>query len=128
MTAEADILRAWSALGATRAKYEIIFGKEQADGTQPPPGARFLGCDAAQFVSGHFSCICDALFFPRWHGTDLEGVLFKEHFSKLNRNGLFGSNEEAMDYLRYYLSFDWTERSDKFTSIEVYEIAATSGT
>ncbi len=57
--------------------------------------------------------------------TDLEGVLFQPYFSKLNPNGLFDTNEEALDYLRYYLSFDWTERSENFTSIEVYALPNT---
>jgi hypothetical protein len=51
-------------------------------------------------------------------------MLFREHFERLNRNGLFGSNEKAFDYLRHYLSFDWTERADNFTSIEVYSVPA----
>jgi hypothetical protein len=120
VTAEKDILRVWNALGARQAKYEIIFGKEWEDAAEPPPGAQFLGCDAAYFASDHFSCICDALFIPLWHGTDPEGTLFKEYFCRLNTNGLFNSNDEALEYLRYYLGFDWTEHDDRFTSIEVY--------
>ena len=36
-------------------------------------------------------------------------------------NGLFDTNELALDYLRYYDSFDWTEKA-YFTSIEVYSV------
>jgi hypothetical protein len=54
--------------------------------------------------------------FPRWHGTDPEGVLFREHFERLNRHGLFESAQEASAFLAFYLSFDWTETGE-------YEIA-----
>ncbi len=120
VTAATNIRKVWAALGADQVNYEIIFAKEYQDNTSSPDGAEFLGCDVAYFVSDHFSCICDALFFPRWHGTDPEGVLFRQYFDLLNRNGLFDSNSVALDYLRYYLGFDWTERDDTFTSIEVF--------
>ena len=117
-----SIRKVWAALGKYQTNYEVVFGKEYKDTTHPPKDAEFLGCDAAYFPGDCFSCICDALFFPRWHGTDAEGTLFRPHFDKLNQNGLFDSNEAALDYLRYYLSFDWTERADNFTSIEVYSV------
>jgi hypothetical protein len=44
----------------------------------------------------------------------------------LNEHGLFDTHDEALDYLRYYLSFDWTERSDLFTSVEIYALDMTS--
>ena len=124
VTVEDEILRVWNALGDDQPRYEIIFGNEWGDAAKPPPGAQFLGCDSAYFAGNHFSCICDAMFLPQWHGTDPEGVLFKEHFRKLNRNGLFNTNAEALDFLRYYLSFDWTEHDDNLTSIEVYALHA----
>ena len=123
VTEEHSIRKVWDALGEGQAQYEVIFAKEYQTSAHPPRRAVFLGCDTAYFVSDHFSCICDALFFPRWHGTDLEGTLFRSHFDKLNSHGLFGTNEDALDYLRYYLSFDWTERADNFTSIEVYSVS-----
>jgi hypothetical protein len=122
VTASEDIQRVWKALWESRSKYELIFAKEWHDRTEPPQNAQLLGSDAAYFVFDCFSCICDALFIPRWHGTDLEGILFQSYFSKLNPNGLFDTNGEAMDYLRYYLSLDWTERDENFTSIEVYAL------
>jgi hypothetical protein len=122
VTSANDIECVWNALGGGRKKYEVIFGKEFGDPALPPKGALFLGCDAAYFCSDHFSCICDALFIPIWHGTDPEGMLFRDHFFKLNEHGLFDSNEQALDYLHYYLSFDWTERDDNFTSIEIYSV------
>lgn len=121
-----SVRRAWNALGEAREKYEVVFAKEYQDPAAPPEAAVFLGCDVAYFGGDHFSCICDALFFPRWHGTDKEGTLFRAHFDKLNTHGLFNTNEEALEYLRYYLSFDWTERDDTFTSIEVYSIPSVS--
>jgi len=124
VTTSEEILAVWDALEDMQADYEIVFAKEFKDGTESPSIAQFLGCDAAYFVSDHFSCICDALFIPRWHGTDPEGILFKDYFCRLNRNGLFNSNEETLEYLRYYLSFDWTEKADNFTSIEVYSVEA----
>jgi hypothetical protein len=36
--------------------------------------------------------------------------------------------QEALDYLQYYLSFDWTERADTFTSIEVHALPLVPGT
>ncbi|HSB71285.1 MAG TPA: hypothetical protein VLT62_18310 [Candidatus Methylomirabilis sp.] len=117
-----DITRVWNALAAEQDRYEVIFGRELQDSMEPPPGAQLLGSDAAYFHCDHFSCICDALFFPRWHGTDPDGTLFREYFARLNPNGLFETNQGALEYLRYYLSFDWTERDDDFTSIEVYAL------
>jgi hypothetical protein len=123
LTTPDDVLRVWAALGGERARREVIFAREHFDDTPPPAHAEYLGADTAHFVVDHFSCICDALFIPRWHGTDEEGVLFRAHFDKLNRNGLFDTNADALDYLQYYLSFDWTERDENFTSIEVYAVA-----
>jgi len=117
-----SIRRVWDALRNDQAKYEVIFAKESGDPSVPSKDATLLGCDAAYFPMDCFSCICDALFFPKWHGTDPEGTLFLKHFDKLNRNGLFNSNEMALEYLQYYLSFDWTERASNFTSIEVYSV------
>ena len=122
VTDEHSIRKIWDALGEAQAKYEVIFAKEYEDPARPPKRAVFLGCDTAYFVSDHFSCVCDALFFPRWHGTDPEGTLFRSYFDNLNRHGLFGNSVDSLGYLRYYLSFDWTERADNFTSIEVYSI------
>jgi len=122
VTSLQDITEVWKALGSEQSGYEIIFAKEFSNAIPVPDGCNFLGCDAAYFVADHFSCICDALFFPKWHGTDSEGVLFKKYFDLLNLNGLFAINELALEYLNYYVSFDWTERDDNFTSIEVYAV------
>ncbi len=117
-----DMARVWVAVGADQEKYEVIFGKEYEDRSPIPQGVEYLGTDTAYMGGDNFSCICDALFFPRWHGTDPEGALFREHFDKLNSHGLFNSNDEALDFLRYYHSFEWTEHCGTFTSIEVYAV------
>jgi hypothetical protein len=122
VTSRDDILRVWNRLGDLQADYEVIFAREYNDNTPTPEGAAFLGCDVAYFVSNHFSCICDCMFLPVWHGTDPEGVLFRDFYDSLNENGLFGTSEMALRFLDYYLSFDWTERSDNFTSIEVHAV------
>ena len=56
--------------------------------------------------------------FPLWHGTDTEGVLFKKYHNKLNQNALFDAPEIAKEFLKYYLSFDWTETGE-YTITEV---------
>ena len=56
---------------------------------------------------------------PRWHGTDESGQLFLSYFRQLNRHGLFQAKSDAEEFLRYYLSFDWTERGD-FEIAEVF--------
>jgi hypothetical protein len=50
--------------------------------------------------------------FPRWHGTDREGTLFREHFARLNENALFDSAEHAEEFLAFYRSLDWAEIGD----------------
>lgn len=121
VTSMSDILAAWTLLGPAQDDYEIVFGRESGDSTDAL-GHEFLGCDAAYWEGDRFSCICDALFFPRWHGTDPEGVLFLPHFQTLNANGLFDTNTAALGYLEFYTSFPWTERDEDFTSIEVYAV------
>ncbi len=121
ITSMDDILRAWELLD-NKDDYEIIFARKDNDKTPTPPYSTLLGWDAADFDGDSFSCICDALFLPKWHGSDKEGILFSKHFDSLNANGIFDSREEAYDYLKYYLSFDWTERSDTFTAIEIFSI------
>ena len=116
-----DILRAWDLMD-NKEDYEIIFAREDGDETPTHSECRFLGWDPADLGGDNFSCICDALFLPKWHGTDKDGTLFREYFDSLNANGLFDSREQAYGYLKYYLSFDWTERSDTFTAIEVFGV------
>jgi len=96
--------------------YEIVWARIAGTFAGPPEGFACLGLEPSYFVSDHFSPICDCMCFPRWHGTDPEGALFRDHFERLNHNGLFDSATHAQEFLTYYLSFDWTETGD-------YEIA-----
>jgi hypothetical protein len=93
-------------------KYEIIWTRIAGASAVPPMGWRTLGYEPTYFGSDHFSAICDCMCFPRWHGTDKEGTLFAELFSRLNSSGLFSDVDTAQAFLDYYLSFDWTETGD----------------
>lgn len=97
--------------------YEIVWTRLASNEGPPPEGFACLGFDATYLTGDHFSAICDCMCFPRWHGTDPEGVLFRDHFNRLNTNGLFDDAEHASKFLARYLSFDWTETGD-------YEIAS----
>lgn len=97
--------------------YEIAWTCVAGAPASPPAGFRLLGYEPTYFTSDHFSAIRDCMCFPRWHGTDNEGVLFRPYFERLNPNGLFDDPAEASAFLAHYRSFDWTETGD-------YEIAA----
>jgi hypothetical protein len=92
--------------------YEIIWTRIAGASAQPPDGWLSLGFEPSYFGGDHFSAICDSMCFPRWHGTDEEGTLFKDYFVRLNANGLFDDADTARAFLTYYLSFDWTETGD----------------
>jgi len=96
--------------------YEIIWTRLVRSKVEPPEEFESIGFEATYFVSDHFSPSCDCMMFPRWHGTDREGELFKKYFRRLNSKGLFTTSDEAKDFLEYYLTFDWTETGE-------YEIA-----
>ena len=68
-----------------------------------------LGFEPTWFVGDCFSAVCDCMCFPKWHGTDKEGVLFVEHYERLNQHALFNSRNEAQAFLDFYRSFDWKE-------------------
>ena len=59
------------------------------------------------------------MLIPRWHGTDNEGILFKDYFNKLSKHGLFETHDIAKSFLDFYLSFDWTE-TGKYEIAEVF--------
>jgi hypothetical protein len=96
--------------------YEIIWTKTIQSRSIPPEGYSTVGFEPTYFTGDHFSAACDCMLFPRWHGTDKEGTLFIDHFRKLNQDGLFNTEEEASEFLKYYLSYEWTETGE-------YEIA-----
>ena len=95
--------------------FEIIWTRIAGTLDEPPKRFEPLGYEPTYFP-GHFSALCDCMCFPRWHGTDPEGTLFRRYFEQLNANGLFNTAELAAEFLAYYLSFDWTETGE-------YEIA-----
>jgi hypothetical protein len=100
-------------------EYESVWTRLAGSDIMPPPSFRLAGYEPSYFPSGFFSALSDCMCFPRWHGTDPEGVLFSEHFKRLNGYGLFNSANEADNFLTYYLSFDWTETGD-YQIIEVW--------
>jgi hypothetical protein len=102
--------------------YEPVWARMSGSTDQPPLGYDRLGFEPSFFPRGFFSAVCDCMCFPRWHGTDKEGILFKKHFELLNFYGLFDNSSQAKDFLDYYLSFDWTERGD-FAIIEIWAAA-----
>jgi len=100
----------------TEQNYETIFVRIVDSESTIPDGYASIGFEPSYFYSDHFSASCDCMLFPRWHGTDMEGVLFREHFEKLSIYGTFSEPREASEFLKYYLSFDWTETGDYFVT------------
>ena len=86
-----------------------------------PNGYRFCGYDITFIpgLHGAFSIINDCMFICQWHGCDEEGTAFSNYFNRLNENGLFNKATEAIDYMNYYLSFDWSERGE-FCICEIF--------
>jgi hypothetical protein len=105
-----DVLR-W-AEEETPGEYELIWARTAGAPPVPPSGYECLGYEPTTFVSDHFSPLCDCMCFPRWHGTDREGVLFIDHFERLNASGLFDDPAAAATFVTYYASFEWTEQGD----------------
>lgn len=93
-------------------RWELIWACNSATAFDRNGVGATLGFEPTWFVGDRFSAVCDCMCFPRWHGTDKEGVLFAEHYSRLNEHALFDSADEAMKFLEFYLSFDWTETGD----------------
>jgi hypothetical protein len=108
----ADALEVQSWLGEHASNYEIIWARIADSHEVVPDGFVSAGYEPTYFTSDHFSASCDCMLFPRWHGTDGEGSLFRDYFQRLNPHGLFDTPEEARAFLNYYLSFDWTETGE----------------
>ncbi len=104
----------------TPGEYEIVWARLVGTQSDHPDGYDLLGYEPTYFVSDHFSVICDCMCFPRWHGTDNEGELFRPWFDRLNKNGLFDAPDVAEEFLKYYLSFDWTEHVGDYFITEVW--------
>jgi len=117
-----DVTAAVSWLEEDARRYEVIWARELGRPDLPPVGYERLGVEPGYFLTDHFSPSCDCMMFPRWHGTDPDGVLFVEHFRRLNQNGLFDSVEDAERFVEFYVSFDWTETApcDGYAIVEVF--------
>ncbi|HEX7663241.1 MAG TPA: hypothetical protein VF407_01955 [Polyangiaceae bacterium] len=98
--------------------YELAWARIAGTNDLPPAGFERRGCEPT-YANGHFSAICDALAFPRWHGTDRGGTAFRSWFERLNDHALFDHASDAAAYLDFYVSFDWTERG-VFEIVEVW--------
>jgi hypothetical protein len=116
---EQDAIDVLQYLDEEKEDYEIIWLRIINSGDTVPQGYKSIGFEPSYFYEDHYSAICDCTLIPRWHGTDKEGVIFREYFDKLNSYGLFDNASTAKDFLDYYLSFDWTEKGD-FEIIEVF--------
>jgi hypothetical protein len=92
---------------------EIIWIRDAESDTHTQPDYPLLGYEPT-WLGGWFSAISDCMCFPKWHGTDIEGELFKMYHDNLNQYALFDTAKMARDFLEYYLSFDWTERGNYF--------------
>lgn len=92
------------------ARWEVIWAAAIDTGSVGPASSERLGYDVSYLPHSFFSVISDSMVFPRWHGTDREGVLFREHHDRLNQHALFDSPEDAQRFLDFYLAQDWTER------------------
>ena len=110
--------------GLDNRKLDLIFYRMAGSCRELPDGLTFIGYDVGYlFGKGYgdgFSSICDCMFLCRWHGCDAEGTEFIKEFNQLNKNGLFDTEEQAVDYLYHYLNQDWAETGD-FCVFEIYE-------
>ena len=98
---------------------EIIWIRDVQSDPKTITEYSLLGYEPAQLGGDWFSAISDCMCFPVWHGTDVEGKLFKEYHNKLNRYALFETAEDAKDFLAYYFSLDWSEHIGGYSIIEV---------
>ena len=100
---------------------DVIWFRVYDSDAEAPAGYSSCGFDItyAPDINGAFSIINDCLFICRWHGCDKEGTAFLAYFNALNPNGLFDDAETALRYMKYYLSFDWSERGE-FCLCEIF--------
>jgi hypothetical protein len=72
----------YSWLGQDASKFETIFVKKTDIMCEIPEHYLSIGFEPSYFYADHFSASCDCMLFPRWHGTDKEGLLFLKYFEK----------------------------------------------
>lgn len=94
-----------------KADREIIWVKSMFSQAEAPNGYVSVGFEPVWFASG-FSALCDCMHFMRWHGTDDEGTAFAKYMKLFNGHGLFKTKEVAIEYIDFYLSFDWAEHGE----------------
>lgn len=122
---EEDFIFEWSAVERVLAAlddpqgWEVIWTKDEDASVFPPAATTLAGYEPTWFIGDHFSPLCDAMFFPRWHGTDSEGTLFRDFHQALNENGLFASSDMARSFADLYEAQDWAE-SGPFTVAAVF--------
>jgi hypothetical protein len=100
--------------------YEVIWVRIAGSCAKPPENFISAGFEPTYFGGNHFSALYNCMFLPRCHGTDSEGILFKDYFNQLNEYGLFSSVDLAETFLDFYLSFDWTEHFGEYFITEVF--------
>lgn len=100
---------------------DLVWIKIYGSAIAMPEGYSFYGYDISFVpeIEGAFSIINDCMFICKWHGCDNEGSAFLKYFDSLNENGLFNDADTAFGYMKYYLSFDWTERGE-YCICEIY--------
>lgn len=99
---------------------DVVWFRVYSSAAIAPEGYKSCGYDITFVpeINGAYSIINDCMFICKWHGCDKEGTAFLDFFTSLNDNGLFDDVETAILYMKYYLSFEWTERGE----FSIYEI------
>ena len=100
---------------------DVVWFKVHGSTADVPVGYEFCGYDInyTPDLDGAYSIINDCMFVCKWHGCDAEGTEFLDYYNKLNENGLFADVNTALDYMKHYLSFDWSERG-MYCICEIY--------
>ena len=100
---------------------DVVWFRVYGSDAVAPYGYKSCGYDVTYEpdLNGAFSIINDCMFICRWHGCDDEGTAFQPYFEALNDNGLFNDVETAISYMKYYLSFEWSERGE-FCICEIF--------
>ena len=100
---------------------DVVWFKVYGSIANAPNGYESCGYDITFVpeINGAYSIINDCMFICKWHGCDYEGTTFHDYFIALNNNGLFSDIEIAIRYMKYYLSFEWTERGE-FCICEIF--------
>jgi len=99
---------------------DVVWFKVYGSNAIAPNGYETCGYDITftPDINGAFSIINDCMFICKWHGCDKEGTAFLDYFKRLNDGGLFDDANTALEYMKHYLSFDWSERGEYL----IYEI------